>query len=162
MASELRRENSASDLFALYRLTLQAERSFRIPFDDAAQAQGLSLADVLLLLHCRHAAKRVCQREFASELAISPAQVSARLEALRSDGLLESVRPSNDRRRQVWTVTPRGSDVAQQIERSIQAAGKKRAQAAKTTDTTSAANLKWQQRLAEALATLHRLNREAA
>ena len=53
MASDARHNVSALDLFALYRLVLQAERHLRAPFDSAAKTYDLAPADVLLLLCCK-------------------------------------------------------------------------------------------------------------
>ena len=163
MASDTRHDISARALFALYRLTLQAERHLRSPLEDAARAHELPLAEALLLLHCLDAKGGVSQRDLARDLSISPAQVSARLETLRQQGILDSARPASDRRKQFWTVTPRGLELARQLQRSIAAAeGALRQESQRRgIESDSCAN-SWHQRLAQALQQLDVSDREAA
>ena len=163
MASDTRHEISASAFLALYRLTLQAERRLRSPLENAARAHELPLAEALLLLHCLDANGGVSQRDLARELSISPAQVSARLETLRQHGILDSARPASDRRKQFWTVTPKGLDLARQLQRSIETAeGAVRQTSARCGAESDSCVDRWQQRLTQALQQLRVSDREAA
>jgi DNA-binding MarR family transcriptional regulator len=158
MASDARHNVSALDLLALYRLVLQAEQHLRAPIDAAAQTLDLTPADVLLLLCCKTSASGVSQRGFARDLSMSAAQVSGRLESLRKRGLLTSARPSNDRRKQFWTVTSRGEDLVEEIQRSIEAFS---ASAALSSFAKQSDKAHWSVQLANALAA-HDSNRRAA
>lgn len=48
------------------------------------------------------------QQELAAAMAVSAAQVSVLVEQLRRQGLLQGRRAQNDRRRQLWRLTPAG------------------------------------------------------
>lgn len=76
----------------------------------------LSEAEFSLLWACRDIpSSGVGQNELAARLAVSPAQVSGLVERLRRKGLLEGHRPSHDRRRQHWQLTPEGRDTLQAV-----------------------------------------------
>jgi DNA-binding MarR family transcriptional regulator len=69
----------------------------------------------------------VDQTTLATQLALSPPQVSACVEKLRSRGLIVICEPRGDRRRRLWQSSAGGSSVLQQI---VQAAGASREVAA--------------------------------
>ena len=62
-----------------------------------------------MLLACREASPAgLEQKELAAILAVSASQVSGLVEQLRRRGLLQGSRAANDRRRQLWQLTPTG------------------------------------------------------
>lgn len=63
--------------------------------------RDLSEVEFRLLWHLR-SGKKVDQRTLASALGISPAQVSASVEAMRKRRLIASSQDRQDRRRQTW------------------------------------------------------------
>jgi DNA-binding MarR family transcriptional regulator len=72
----------------------------------------LSEPEFSLLWACSAAAgPGMCQNELAGRLAVSPPQVSGLVEQLRRKGLLEGRRADDDRRRQLWQLTPAGQQI---------------------------------------------------
>lgn len=75
----------------------------------ALRGQALSEAEFRLLwLLSRQVAAGLEQRRLAEELGVSPAQVSATVEKLRCQQLIEPKANNTDRRRQHWQLTPTG------------------------------------------------------
>jgi len=96
---------------------LACARVFRDSLARQARSQHLTEAELALLWECRSAADcGMSQSELAKALAVSPAQVSGLVERLRRSGLLQSRRSENDRRRQYWRLTPRGTKALQDIQ----------------------------------------------
>lgn len=70
---------------------------------------SLGEADTMVLLRCASAEDRgVAQVQLAEQTGFSPAQISGAVERLRTSGLLDRHRPSDDRRRQHWHLTDSG------------------------------------------------------
>jgi DNA-binding MarR family transcriptional regulator len=69
----------------------------------------------------------VDQTTLATQLALSPPQVSACVEKLRARGLIVSREVPDDRRRRLWASSESGSDLLREI---VQAAGQSREAAA--------------------------------
>ncbi len=84
-------------------------RELREVLRRLAARQGLSEPEISTLWACLGDQREgMDQRELASRLAISAAQVSGLVESLRAGGLLAGHRDQRDRRRQVWRLTPAG------------------------------------------------------
>ena len=69
----------------------------------------------------------VDQTTLATQLALSPPQVSACVEKLRARGLIVNYEARGDRRRRLWQLSVHGSGVLQEI---VQAASESREAAA--------------------------------
>ena len=77
--------------------------------DDQLQHVGAGNAHFWLLWACSGAPPEgVGQSQLAEMLALSPAHVSSSVEQLREAGLLVGRRHADDRRKQVWNLTPAG------------------------------------------------------
>jgi DNA-binding MarR family transcriptional regulator len=77
----------------------------------AKALRGRTLLEVefrLLWQLSRQAATRTEQRRLAQQLGVSPAQVSAVVDKLRRQQLIESIADHTDRRRQHWQLTRAG------------------------------------------------------
>lgn len=114
-STERRPLADSSTTAVLAEWTELLRRSRWIRMELAARLAGSSISDIQLLAMwlCRrrveHAAEGgVPQLELAAALALSPAQTSHVLEQLRQQGWLVSHRPAQDRRRQLWRLTPSG------------------------------------------------------
>ncbi len=57
---------------------------------------------------CRDGESSIDQATLAAQLALSPPQVSACVEKLRTRGLIEHHELPGDRRRRLWLITPTG------------------------------------------------------
>lgn len=82
-------------------------------------------AEFLLLWVCYRAeSQALIQCELAGLVGLSKAQTSGLVESLRGQGLLASQRSLQDRRRQMWQITPAGrqyvSEVSQRISSELQ------------------------------------------
>jgi DNA-binding MarR family transcriptional regulator len=62
------------------------------------------------------------QAALAERLAVSPAQISAVVDRLRSADRLAAVVPAGDRRRQLWRLTPSGRALVQSVVAAVGAA----------------------------------------
>jgi DNA-binding MarR family transcriptional regulator len=77
-----------------------------------AEPFGLNDTQISLLWSCLDCPlDGVSQSQLADVLRISPAHVSGLVEQLRRKGLLQGRRPTTDRRRQLWQLTPQGQTV---------------------------------------------------
>jgi DNA-binding MarR family transcriptional regulator len=61
------------------------------------------------------------QGALATQLAVSPAQVSAVVDRLRAAGRVVSVVPADDRRRQLWLLTPAGRELVLNVAAAVDA-----------------------------------------
>ncbi len=87
-------------------------RLLRAAIGPLAGRQGLTDSQFSTLVVCRHAPPDgLGQTELAQILAVSPALVSTVVEGLRGRGLLQGRRAANDRRRQLWQLTPAGQSL---------------------------------------------------
>lgn len=88
----------------------------RYAMRTAMQPHGLRDVHFLLLWNCQAAKDYgVAQRELATALSLSPAQVSGLVEELRQRTLLASHRPTSDRRQQRWRLTADGQRLLQEV-----------------------------------------------
>jgi DNA-binding MarR family transcriptional regulator len=108
-------------LDTLCRLS-RASRALRRQLLRCLEQFEVSDSQLLLLACCAADADSppsgspgTAQSELAAALSLSPAQVSGLLEQLRGRRLIEAVRPQEDRRRQVWRLTPDGWAVFDQL-----------------------------------------------
>ena len=111
MSSLIEQIDLACQHLAASRLLARQLADFAAPF-------GLKETEFRLLWKLRNPDRQVDQTELVSLLGCSPAQVSALVENLKSQGLIYSLTPPEDRRRCVWHVTSRGQEVLQRILRS--------------------------------------------
>lgn len=94
----------------------QCSRQLRRALAELASQHGLSDTDSLALWVCQQSgAVGQPQHDLATQMGISPAQLSGLLEALGERGLLIGRRPSHDRRRQYWRITPVGAELLRQL-----------------------------------------------
>ena len=85
-------------------------RQVRKALAELALPRGLTDTDALLLWACQQAgAAGHPQHDLVPLIGVSPAQLSGLLEALGTRGWLIGRRPSTDRRRQYWRITPEGA-----------------------------------------------------
>ncbi|NIP86427.1 MAG: winged helix DNA-binding protein [Planctomycetales bacterium] len=80
-----------------------------------ARPRGLSDIQLQLLDRCAAEQNGIAQRQLADALAISAAQVSHLVESLRRRDLIVGHRPAEDRRRQVWRLTPAGHQLLDEV-----------------------------------------------
>lgn len=91
-------------------------RLIRAHLADHANQHDISDAQFSLLWLCDRAPEcGVSQNQLVAELGMSAAHVSGSVERLRQKGLLSGQRSSNDRRRQLWTLTPAGKSVLKAV-----------------------------------------------
>ncbi len=113
--------NSAADWLDVAEMISLCGRRLRATLAHALTQEGLGDAQFSMLWGCTKAtADGVNQRHLADMLSVSPAHVSATLEQLRRLGLLCSRRCSDDRRRQMWVVTPDGREVVHRVTNRLQ------------------------------------------
>lgn len=91
-----------------------ASRKLRRLVEESVVPQSLDMGplvehELLLLWACSEPNSEQSQRELAESLGISPPQISALVERLRSQGDLTCERSRNDRRRQVLRLTEQGT-----------------------------------------------------
>jgi DNA-binding MarR family transcriptional regulator len=104
-------------------LILQCERSVRSMLTECARAHDLSTAAAILLLAGREPGHQgLSQRELAERLASSPATISVQIEALRRRGFAVPHRCHEDRRKQVWSLTPSGAQLAEKLDQAFRSA----------------------------------------
>lgn len=100
---------------------LQCSQLMRCGLHDALKPYDLRDVHFLLLWRCgRDGAGGVAQLELAATLAVSPAQISALVEQLRSRDLLAPHRPADDRRRQHWRLTDSGRALLDELDDRLQ------------------------------------------
>ena len=87
-----------------------AARDLREQVEERTRTAGLNETSFRLLWQVQRApnAEGISQIELARELHISTAQTSALVETIRKRRWLKAHRPANDRRRQLWQLTPKG------------------------------------------------------
>jgi DNA-binding MarR family transcriptional regulator len=86
-------------------------RQVRRAMAECTERHGLSDVELSLLSHCRQAENGLSQAELATATGVSTAQISGIVEQLRERGLIAGWRDANDRRRQVWQLTPAGGEL---------------------------------------------------
>lgn len=87
----------------------QRSRRWQTDLDTALQSHELVAAEFLVLWRTEHAAPPgISQVELARELSISAAQVCGVVETLQERGWLQSMRPPEDRRRLICSLTSLG------------------------------------------------------
>jgi len=119
--SQLETDSAAAWLDVVELLSL-CDRRLRDTLSRSLTQEGLGDAQYSLLWRCSSTnARGVPQRHLAEELSVSAAHVSTTLEQLRCLGLLCSRRLPNDRRRQLWAVTPSGREVIRRVTSSLRA-----------------------------------------
>ena len=111
----------ADATFELFMAVARCHSVLRHQLKATARSCQLNLTSALLLVVCHRKPDRN-QRELAEQLAISPAQVCAALEHLRTSGLTIAARSDEDRRCQLWRLTPEGIRQAKQFARQFDAA----------------------------------------
>ena len=90
----------------------QCSRQMRRALGERAAGHGLSDSDSLALWACQQAGNAgQPQHDLATQMGVSPAQLSGLLDGLGERGLLIGRRPSHDRRRQYWRITPVGAEL---------------------------------------------------
>jgi DNA-binding MarR family transcriptional regulator len=108
-------ETWAGMLLALARCGRLAQRALAAQLDDR-----FSPSQAAMLWACRElAVAEPSQLELAKHLGLSPAQVSAQVETLRSAGLIVSERSPHDRRRQTWQLTAAGEQATRQLDEQL-------------------------------------------
>lgn len=91
-------------------------RRLRGALSSVLSEVGLGDAQFSLLWNCLQSTTGDgSQRHLAEALCVSPAHVSSTLEQLRRQGLLQSQRCEDDRRRQSWVVTPEGREMVHRV-----------------------------------------------
>ena len=112
--------SAAQAWMALAERILMLAKQFRQRLAVSAKTAALTEADLLALWASAAATPAAMnQRELADRLAVSPAQVSATVERLRQNGLLECCRDPLDRRRQVWQLTAAGHAAIATVARDV-------------------------------------------
>lgn len=96
----------------LFAASQELERSF----DDGLASLGLNLtrAEVLAFV-ARHGSDGCSQTDLAVALRLSESNICTLIERMRVDGWLVRLRSSVDRRKSVVILSPRGSDVIEQL-----------------------------------------------
>jgi len=86
----------------------------------ALHRQDMTEAEFLLLWTCfRRAAKPVGQHRLVFDVGLSKAQTSSLLESLRRKQYLSGERSADDRRRQLWQITPLGRQQVEEVLRYL-------------------------------------------
>lgn len=94
-----------------------AQRALASQLDEQLNSSAANM-----LWACRDLAQDApSQLELAAYVGLSPAQVSATVETLRCEGLLESQRSPTDRRRQVWRLTAAGASAVAELDERLAA-----------------------------------------
>jgi DNA-binding MarR family transcriptional regulator len=84
-------------------------RLLRTSINTAAKRHQLNDVQIALLWSIsNHREGGACQNDLASAMSVSSAHISGLVEQLRARGLLLGARPAQDRRCQVWHLTPAG------------------------------------------------------
>lgn len=113
---DLEPRGSAGAWIGFAERILRSARLLRDALSPPLARRRLSLTELLALSACRRApAGGVPQARLVCVLGVSPAQVSAQLEKLRREGLLEGRRSQADRRRQCWRATAAGQKLLEAV-----------------------------------------------
>lgn len=102
---------AACRLIALVHAIEGCSRALRGAIEQLAARRELTTTQLTVLWACGSAADGVGQSRLAAQIGVSPAQASALVEQLRSRGLLEPRRATDDRRRQHWSLTVKGREL---------------------------------------------------
>lgn len=94
-------------------------RLLRAGLDQRMAACQLNPSQFSILWACHHAESGSGQSQLAELLAVSPAHISGLVEQLRRRKLLAGHRPSTDRRRQLWRLTPQGRQAVESVLESL-------------------------------------------
>lgn len=100
---------------ALTELLLTCSTALRDELAARSQSAALSGPQFALLWACESGPGGLSQRELALRLSLSAAHVSGLVEQLGARGLIVGARAANDRRRQIWQLTPAGRDAVQNV-----------------------------------------------
>ena len=88
----------------------------RLPLDQVTCSRGYDALTLAVLTLCGTALTDGCsQQELLTRLPTSPAHLSGLLERLRRQGLLDSHRAAQDRRRQQWQLTTQGQTLLKEL-----------------------------------------------
>jgi DNA-binding MarR family transcriptional regulator len=91
-------------------------RQLRRALGECVAARGLTDTDCLILWACCEAPPEgQAQHELATQVGVSPAQLSGLVEQLGARGWIVGRRPAHDRRRQYWRLTPVGQTLVEQM-----------------------------------------------
>ncbi|MGY8767035.1 MAG: MarR family winged helix-turn-helix transcriptional regulator [Pirellulales bacterium] len=113
-------ETLALDFSQLAQLLTQCDRTMRRFIKQAVELLPIEEQEFLVLSIChQYQQAPPAQSVLVQKLAVSAPQVSNLVEQLRQKGLIEGHRDPNDRRRQVWVLTPSGHQIVQQAYQSI-------------------------------------------
>lgn len=107
--------NAAPGWAALTELLLTCSTALREELAARSQSAALSGPQFALLWACESGNGGLSQRELALRLSLSTAHVSGLVEQLGARGLIVGARAANDRRRQIWQLTPAGRDAVQNV-----------------------------------------------
>ncbi|OHB67521.1 MAG: hypothetical protein A2V70_15545 [Planctomycetes bacterium RBG_13_63_9] len=92
------------------------DRLFRRELDEQAARWQLSASELATLCTCHDTTTNaLAQTEIVAILAASPAQVSGLVDRLRRRGVLQGRRAADDRRRQLWHLTPLGQEMLRDV-----------------------------------------------
>lgn len=114
-------------LETLCRLAIEGRRAARSLARYADQFQLSESELEILWLLCRDAGPGIDQTTLATQLALSPPQVSACVEKLRVRGFITHREAQGDRRRRLWQALASGHDTLRMV---LQAADESREAAA--------------------------------
>jgi len=111
-ADEFRTSSSAG----LVQRLLAAAQGLERRFDDCFAPLGLNMtrAEVLAFV-ARHGTDGCSQTDLATALRLSESNICTLIERMRADGWLLRMRSSVDRRKSIVVLSPRGSDVIDQL-----------------------------------------------
>jgi len=87
-----------------------AAHDARRQLGKSLRGKELSEAEFLLLWTCFRATAPVPQHEMAGQVGLSKSQTSGLVESLLRKRCLSSERSQEDRRRQLWQITPQGRE----------------------------------------------------
>lgn len=91
--------------------TSRLDRLVRRALAEALSEAEMSENEFLVLAAYEDAANPPSQRQLADRLAVSPAQISGIVERLRQREWIDAHRDPDDRRRQHWRLTTKGSEI---------------------------------------------------
>ncbi len=112
-------DSSHRQLEQLCQTAIDGRRAARSLIRYADQFRlGESELEILWLL-CRNANVGIDQKTLATQLALSPPQVSACVEKLCSRGLIEHREASGDRRRRLWQASANGGALLREVLRAV-------------------------------------------
>lgn len=114
---------SVDALTALDR-TVEVAVRVREVMENDLQRRGLTVAQAAALFHLRHRGPMV-QRELSEALGCSPRHVTSLVDALEETGLVRREAHPEDRRAWLVTLTDRGVELAQAMERDRREAARR-------------------------------------